>query len=43
MHNKYITKTNYINLNKKRNFIDQQVSRNFENAVFLINEKKRAN
>lgn len=38
-----LTKTNYINKNKKRDFIDQQVSRNFENAVFLINEKKRVN
>jgi len=35
-----LTKTNYIELDKKRNFIDQQVSRNFENAVFLINDKK---
>ena len=35
-----LTKTNYILSDKKRNFIDQQVSRNFENAVFLINEKK---
>lgn len=35
-----LTKTNYIKPEQKRNFIDQQVSRNFENAVFLINEKK---
>lgn len=35
-----LTKNNYIILNKKRNFIDQQISRNYENAVFLINEKK---
>jgi len=35
-----LTKNNYIILDKKRNFIDQQISRNYENAVFLINEKK---
>jgi len=35
-----LTKTNYINSDKKRDFIDQQVSRNFENAVFLINDKR---
>lgn len=35
-----LTKTNYVELDRKRNFIDQQVSRNFENAVFLINDKK---
>lgn len=35
-----LTKTNYKELDKKRNFIDQQVARNFENAIFLINEKK---
>lgn len=35
-----ITKMNYKNSNKKRNFVDQQVARDFENAVFLINEKK---
>jgi len=35
-----LTKTHYVRPEQKRNFIDQQVSRNFENAVFLINEKK---
>lgn len=38
-----LTKTNYIRPEHKRNFIDQQVSRNFENAVFLVNEKKKVN
>jgi hypothetical protein len=38
-----LTKTNYVRPEHKRNFIDQQVSRNFENAVFLVNEKKRIN
>lgn len=36
-----LTKTNYIQPNKKRNFIDQQVARNFENAVFLVNERRK--
>lgn len=36
-----LTKTNYVRPEHKRNFIDQQVSRNFENAVFLVNEKKK--
>jgi NADH-quinone oxidoreductase subunit J len=34
-----LTKINYMKFNKKRNFIDQQVSRNFKNAVFFVNEK----
>jgi NADH-quinone oxidoreductase subunit J len=38
-----LTKTNYVLSGQKRNFIDQQVTRNFENAVFLVNEKKRFN
>ena len=36
-----LTKTNYIQLNKKRDFIDQQVTRNPEKAVFLINDRKK--
>lgn len=35
-----LTKNNYMRLDKKRDFIDQQISRSYENAVFLINEKK---
>jgi hypothetical protein len=35
-----LTKKNYIVTEQKRNFIDQQVTRNFENAVFFVNEKK---
>jgi NADH:ubiquinone oxidoreductase subunit 6 (subunit J) len=35
-----LTKNNYMRLGKKRDFIDQQISRSYENAVFLINEKK---
>lgn len=35
-----LTKTNYVLIDKKRNFIDQQISRNYKNAVFLVNEKK---
>jgi NADH-quinone oxidoreductase subunit J len=35
-----LTKTNYVLMDRKRNFIDQQISRNYENAVFLVNEKK---
>lgn len=35
-----LTKVNYLSVGVKRNFIDQQVARNFENAVFLVNEKK---
>jgi len=35
-----LTKVNYVN-NKKIDFIDQQVSRNAENAIFLINDKKK--
>jgi hypothetical protein len=34
-----LTKVNYVN-NKKIDFIDQQVARNAENAIFLINDKK---
>jgi len=36
-----LTKTNYAVHGKRRNFVDQQVARNFENAVFLVNEKKK--
>jgi len=36
-----LTKTNYILLDKKRDFIDQQVTRNPQNAVFFINERKK--
>lgn len=35
-----LTKTHYVEKEKKRNFIDQQVSRNYEHAVFLVNDKK---
>jgi NADH-quinone oxidoreductase subunit J len=34
-----LTKVNYINV-KKMDFIDQQVARSPNNAVFLVNEKK---
>lgn len=36
-----LTKKNYIVSEQKKIFIDQQVTRNFENAVFLINDKKK--
>jgi NADH-quinone oxidoreductase subunit J len=36
-----LTKTNYILLDKKRDFIDQQVTRDPTNAVFLVNDRKR--
>jgi NADH-quinone oxidoreductase subunit J len=36
-----LTKTNYILSDKKRDFIDQQVTRNPQNAVFFINERKK--
>ena len=38
-----LTKTSYLSMGAKRDFIDQQVSRNFNNAVFLINDKKKFN
>lgn len=34
-----LTKTNYIKSGKKLDFIDQQVGRNPNNAIFLVNEK----
>jgi hypothetical protein len=36
-----LTKTNYVLSDKKRDFIDQQVTRNPQNAVFFINERKK--
>lgn len=36
-----LTKKNYIVSEQKKIFIDQQVTRNFENAVFLVNDKKK--
>lgn len=35
-----LTKVNYVS-NQKMDFIDQQVARNAENAIFLINDKKK--
>lgn len=36
-----LTKTNYVRFNKKIDFIDQQVARNPEHAVFLVNEERK--
>jgi len=35
-----LTKENYINKSRKKNFIDQQVSRKASNSVFYIKKKK---
>jgi NADH-quinone oxidoreductase subunit J len=37
-----LAKTSYLALDKKRNFIDQQVSRSFDKAVFFVNDKKKS-
>jgi hypothetical protein len=37
-----LAKTSYLALDKKRNFVDQQVSRSFDKAVFFVNDRKKS-